>query len=95
MSNKITEWEVGQDLIHCYDEIVEKIQGMKGSQFKDQIEVLIEAADQIAKVFNKKHTESHCFGLGRMKVEFNIPHASVREFAEKLPTVEARNKENV
>lgn len=95
MSNKITEWEVGQDLIHCYDEINEKIQGMKGSEFKDQIEVLIEAADQIAMVFNKKHHKSHGFGLGRMKVRLNIPHPSVAEFVEKLPTVEARNKENI
>jgi len=69
VKNKITEWEVGQDLIHCYDEINEKIQELKGSEFLEQLDVLIEAADKIAKVFNKRHQESHSFGLGRKKIE--------------------------
>jgi len=73
---KLTKWEVGQDLIDCYDKLREKIAEIKG-QYPEQCGALIDSADRIAEVFNRLHDESHGFGLGRMKMNLRIHNEDI------------------
>lgn len=62
--SKLTPWEVGQDLIYCYDEICDRIHKVKESGYTEQYKALNEARNIISKCFNREHMESHSFGLG-------------------------------
>lgn len=79
---ELTVWEVGQDLIHCYDELCEKLAELKSSQkYEAQFEALNSAADGIAKAFNQKHSESHGFILPRRCVELPTTKGSQARLA--------------
>ena len=85
---ELTVWEVGQDLIHCYDELCEKLAELKSSQkYEAQFEALNSAADGIAKAFNQKHSESHGFLLPRRCVELPTTKGSQARLASLRPVL--------
>lgn len=60
--SKLTEWEVGQELIKAHDAIMECAVELKGDS--EQYRACLYAAAIIGDVFNKHHSSnSHSFGL--------------------------------
>lgn len=60
--SKLTDWEVGQELVKYQDTIFETANEFKDSH-PEQYKTAMMAAYNIGYIFNKKHEKSHSFKL--------------------------------
>jgi len=65
--SNLTRWEVGQDIISCYDLLGEKDVEIRNSGYNEESDAIRSAMASLAKVFNKNNLEAHGFCLAEMK----------------------------